>query len=685
MGRIGRRIADRYRLVEKLGTGGMSEVWRGYDETLGRDVAVKVLSSRLASDDAFRTRLRQEALAAARLCHPHITSIFDFGEAPLPFVVMELNEGESIAARVRRSGPMAWRDAVTLAAEIASALATAHAAGVVHRDITPANVMLTRAGAKVVDFGISALVGQRDAAPDGTLLGTPAYLAPERLGGVHVSPAADVYALGVLLYRMLTGRLPWPAENTTEALRAHLYADPEPMPSLPGLPPGVADLCLRCLAKSPGERPQAAEVADRLGALVGMQPIVPPISDEPTAALSREPRPARSGSGWSIRARKGASVAARDGASGRTREGVSVSAPDGASARTRDDVSVFARDDVSVFARDGASARTRDGVPVFARTGASARTGDGVSAFTRGGVPTGPLGDVTTKVAMRPSAVETVCARLGIRPPRPVKSLRLRAALRVLGALHVGVAKPLGGGLFRGGQVRHDLFSGRLRLQAGAATVVLTAVAGLSWSAAREPAEVGTAQASAAGAGTAGGVVHVADCTVRYRVEKDTGSDFEARLTVVNTGGQAVGGWRMEFAYPGSQRLKDPAQAVTQSGRRIVVHGRRNLGPGRSVSVVLRGAYRGSNPLPLAFTLDGRTCEAEVVGARTIEAEVAPEPAPTTQPARTVKRTPKATKHPKRPAPSRKSTPEPVKPKISKTPVRPAPPPTRTGGFSVAI
>lgn len=600
MGRIGRRIADRYRLVDKLGTGGMSEVWRGYDETLGRDVAVKVLSPRLADDDAFRARLRLEALAAARLCHPHITSVFDFGEAPsggfgeasVPFVVMELNDGESVATRVRRNGPMAWRDAVTLAAEVASALATAHACGVVHRDITPANVMLTRAGAKVVDFGISALVGQRDAAPDGSLLGTPAYLAPERLGGVDVSPAADIYALGVLLYRTLTGRLPWPAENTTEALRAHLYADPEPFPTLPGLPAGVADLCLRCLAKAPAERPQAAEVADRLGTIVGMPPIAPPISDAPTAVLSR---------------------------------------------------------------------------PHHAPTPAAQPT-----------------------VAMRPTAVETIFTRLRLRPPKPAKSLRLRAGLRLLGALHVGVAKPLGGGLFRGGQVRHDLFSGRLRLQAGAATVALLAVVGISWTAAGEPAEVGPAQASAAAAGAAAGVVHAADCTVRYRVEKDTGTDFQARLTVVNTGERAIGGWRMEFAYPGTQRLKNPAQAVAQTGRRVIFHGRRNLGPGRSVSVLLRGAYRGTNPLPLAFTLDGRTCEAEVVGARTIEAEAAPAAQPTPEPTRVSKRMPRATadkpvtKPKRKPASTRT---KPAKPKIEKMPVRPSPPPspTRVGGFSVAI
>ncbi|WP_406105905.1 serine/threonine-protein kinase [Micromonospora globbae] len=274
--RIGvRLLGERYRLIEQLGAGGMSVVWRGYDEVLGRQVAVKVLASRLASDRAFRHRIRIEAQAAARLCHPNITNVYDYGEAEqagvtVPYVVMELIDGSSLGSRLRREGRLPWREALTVAAEIASALATAHARGLVHRDVTPGNVMLTPTGVKVVDFGISALVGESEKGADGTLLGTPAYLAPERLDNGQVSPATDVYAVGVLLHRMLTGRLPWQASTSTEMLRAHMYADPEPMPPVPGLPDGVADLVRRCLAKRPGERPPTADLARALADAAGM-------------------------------------------------------------------------------------------------------------------------------------------------------------------------------------------------------------------------------------------------------------------------------------------------------------------------------------------------------------------------------------------------------------------------------
>ncbi|MEU2665257.1 protein kinase [Micromonospora sp. NPDC007220] len=272
-------LGERYRLIEQLGAGGMSVVWRGYDEVLGRQVAVKVLASRLAADRAFRHRIRIEAQAAARLCHPNITNVYDYGESEqvgltVPYVVMELVDGESLTGRLRR-GSLPWREAVTIGAEVTSALATAHARGVVHRDVTPGNVMLTGTGVKVVDFGISALVGEKEKGPDGALLGTPAYLAPERLDNGQVSPATDVYAVGLLLYRMLTGRLPWQASTTTQMLRAHMYNEPEPMPPVPGLPDEVRELVSRCLAKRPGDRPATAEVARTLAEAAGMIAPVP--------------------------------------------------------------------------------------------------------------------------------------------------------------------------------------------------------------------------------------------------------------------------------------------------------------------------------------------------------------------------------------------------------------------------
>ncbi|MEV4758678.1 serine/threonine-protein kinase [Micromonospora sp. NPDC049559] len=288
-----RLLGGRYRLVERLGAGGMSVVWRGYDEVLGRQVAVKVLADSLASDRSFRHRIRLEAQAAARLCHPNITNVYDYGEAveagaTIPYVVMELVGGESLASRLGRRNRLPWREAVTACAEVAAALATAHARGVVHRDVTPGNVMLTRTGAKVVDFGISAVVGEREAGPDGHLLGTPAYLAPERLEDGQVSPATDVYALGLLLYRMLSGRLPWDASTGTELLRAHLYQDPAPLPPVDGLPEEVARLCERCLAKAPEQRPASVALARTLAEAAGILVALPVAGDATTAAGAPE-------------------------------------------------------------------------------------------------------------------------------------------------------------------------------------------------------------------------------------------------------------------------------------------------------------------------------------------------------------------------------------------------------------
>jgi eukaryotic-like serine/threonine-protein kinase len=248
-----RFLAGRYRLVERLGQGGMSVVWRAYDEVLGRLVAVKTIRpDRSATDPASRERIRAEARAAARLSHPFITNVYDYGECtagggePTPFVVMELVEGEPLDERLDRER-LSPAFAVEVCAQVAAALGAVHARGLVHRDVKPANVMLTPDGAKVVDFGISAVAGDNPDTVD-RVMGTPAYLAPERLDGGPADAASDMYALGLLLYKTLTGRLPWDADTTTQMLVAHCYLPPTPLPRIPDLSSEGVHLVHRCLA-----------------------------------------------------------------------------------------------------------------------------------------------------------------------------------------------------------------------------------------------------------------------------------------------------------------------------------------------------------------------------------------------------------------------------------------------------
>ena len=281
-------LARRYRLIDRVGAGGMSVVWRAYDEVLGRPVAVKLLAPRFAADPASRERIRAEARAAARLNHPYITDVYDYGESAsdgetVPFVVMELVDGVPLSDRMRGAA-LSWRFATEVCAQVAAALAAIHARGLVHRDVKPANIMLTGSGAKIVDFGISAVAGDRSERP-GQVFGTPAYLAPERLDGGPADAASDVYALGLVLYKALSGDLPWDADTTTQMLAAHCYKEPAPLPPVDGLPAEVADLCRRSLAKKPAQRPSAAEFAQTLAAAVAMSgsPAWAPVSPAPTA------------------------------------------------------------------------------------------------------------------------------------------------------------------------------------------------------------------------------------------------------------------------------------------------------------------------------------------------------------------------------------------------------------------
>jgi serine/threonine protein kinase len=265
--RAGTLLASRYLLVELLETGGMAEIWRARDEVLERAVALK-LPTGLRLDSLHLSW--REAKMAARLSHPNIAAVHDYGEAPhpdgsvIPFVVMELLAGESLAARVERA-PLDWREAAAVAAPVADALAAAHAAGVVHRDIKPGNVMLTPTGVKILDFGISAALGEPDDDETGATFGTPAYVAPERLDGKPAVPATDVYGLGVLLFEMVTGEPPYPVD-TWEELAVARAKGPDPLPD--DLPDEFHGLVLHCLADDPADRPTAAEARDALAALL---------------------------------------------------------------------------------------------------------------------------------------------------------------------------------------------------------------------------------------------------------------------------------------------------------------------------------------------------------------------------------------------------------------------------------
>lgn len=299
----GLRLHDRFTLVERIGLGGMSEVWRADDRVLDRRVAVKVLAAPLTGDRALRAATWREARAAARLAHPHVTQVYDYGEAPLPggavvpYLVMELVHGQNLADRLRQGAPP-WPDAVRTVAQVASALAAAHRMGVVHRDIKPGNVMLTAGGAKVLDFGIAALADRPEPAGR-SVVGTPGYVAPEVLGGATAGPASDVYALGVLLYEVLTRRPPSLVASFAEAAAVHRGGAPVPPPNVTGLPAQVSRLCLACMSFDPADRPTAEDVATQLGAVAGQGdseappavPAAPVVSAPPTLVDRRTPDP----------------------------------------------------------------------------------------------------------------------------------------------------------------------------------------------------------------------------------------------------------------------------------------------------------------------------------------------------------------------------------------------------------
>lgn len=257
-------IPERYEVREPIGNGGMALVYRARDTKLGRDVAVKLLADNLASDDEFHRRFLREARIAGGLSHPHIIPVYDVGEIDgRPFIVMEDAAGGSLYDRLRRDGPLPLGEAAELGRQCAEALAYAHEQGVIHRDVKPHNLLLSRSGClKVADFGIARPIDDTRLTQAGSVLGTARYLAPEQARGEPGSPASDVYSLGVCLWEMIAGGPPSGAR-------------------LPAVPPGLEHLLKACLSSDPRARPSAAEVATTLAA---------PLADgEPTRLLRRPP------------------------------------------------------------------------------------------------------------------------------------------------------------------------------------------------------------------------------------------------------------------------------------------------------------------------------------------------------------------------------------------------------------
>src|ERR671923_548309 len=254
---IGTLISDRFRLDERIGSGGMSTVYRAYDPTLERWVAIKLMHRDISSDPDQLERFRREARAVAQLNHPHVVTVIDAGEDEgAPYIVFEYVEGETLKDRIRRNGRLPVAEAVAYAIEIARALECAHSHRLVHRDVKPQNVLIDPDGrAKVTDFGIArSLEGQGLTAP-GRVLGTTDYVSPEQALGHEVTEQSDVYSLGICLYEMLTGEIPFKADTQVATAMKHVR---EPLPDVQRRRPEVSAALAAVL-----ERSTAKETANR--------------------------------------------------------------------------------------------------------------------------------------------------------------------------------------------------------------------------------------------------------------------------------------------------------------------------------------------------------------------------------------------------------------------------------------
>ncbi|MBU2667941.1 serine/threonine protein kinase [Actinoplanes bogorensis] len=285
---IGFRLGDRYRLVDRIGAGGMGEVWRAVDEVLGRPVAVKAMLAMVADDPDFARRFQAEATAMARVNHPAVASIHDYGRShDVTYLVMEFVEGESLDRALARSGRMTPEHTMRVIAQAADGLQAIHDQGIVHRDIKPANLMIRRDGAVLItDFGIARHHDASRLTASGAILGTPTYLSPEQVLGQPATARSDVYSLGLTAYECLAGQKPFEGENPYAVALQRIQSAPRTIGV--NLPAPILGVVERALATDPAHRwPTAAALAEAARAATGPAPVAP--SRPPAAAAPAGP------------------------------------------------------------------------------------------------------------------------------------------------------------------------------------------------------------------------------------------------------------------------------------------------------------------------------------------------------------------------------------------------------------
>ena len=289
--RVGVTLSGRYRLQRLIATGGMGQVWEAVDSRLGRRVAVKVLKAEFSQDSEFIERFRAEARTTAMLNHPGIAAVHDYGESQLDgegrtaYLVMELVNGEPLNSVLKRTGRLSLRHALDLLEQTGRALQVAHAAGLVHRDVKPGNILITPTGqVKITDFGIAKAVDAAPVTQTGMVMGTAQYIAPEQALGHDATPSSDVYSLGVVGYEVVSGKRPFTGDGALTVAMKHIKEPPPPLP--PELPPNVRELIEITLVKNPGMRYRSGgPFADAVAAVrAGRRPPRPSQSPPPGRA-----------------------------------------------------------------------------------------------------------------------------------------------------------------------------------------------------------------------------------------------------------------------------------------------------------------------------------------------------------------------------------------------------------------